>query len=365
MRDTIFTIDMLPAANGDALWLRFGSTGEVRNILIDTGYKHSMNHLINSNTFGANADAPVVITLLVVTHMDQDHISGAITLIENAKKFHVQIENIWFNGYRQVFPLLDGDDTLGYRGAEDLSAVVKKYKIPLNRRPLPAGEHVCDSGAIMIEDEDEELPQVDIDGLTLTVLGPSRLRLDELRHAWTVESEGKQGERYSQALERMDATDDTLGAHTQPGADEKAANGSSIALLAEFAGKRILLGADAFPADLQVALTRLFPAGGAAIEFFKLSHHGSIGNLSTNLLKQVNAQHYLVSTNGVQHSHPDDATVQLILDARLAQPCTFHYNCCAPRSRINQAFQQAFQQAGVRLGDVPGDRGLRIDMLTL
>ena len=49
---SIFTIDMLAADNGDALWLRFGEAGTVKNILVDAGYASSLKRLLDAGVFG-------------------------------------------------------------------------------------------------------------------------------------------------------------------------------------------------------------------------------------------------------------------------------------------------------------------------
>ena len=54
-------------------------------------------------------------------------------------------------------------------------------------------------------------------------------------------------------------------------------------------------------------------AGPLSVDVFKLSHHGSRSNLTTELLSAVRASHYVVSTNNAIFNHPDDEAVARVL----------------------------------------------------
>jgi beta-lactamase superfamily II metal-dependent hydrolase len=110
--------------------------------------------------------------------------------------------------------------------------------------------------------------------------------------------------------------------------DDAPANGSSISLLAEFDGKRILLGADAHPTTLTSAIERLVgPGQRLALTAFKLPHHASKHNVSVDLLEQVQCNKYLVSTNGAQFKHPDREAIARVIKHGGASPTLyFNYN---------------------------------------
>jgi hypothetical protein len=66
--------------------------------------------------------------------------------------------------------------------------------------------------------------------------------------------------------------------------DGAAANGSSIALILEYEGRRVLLASDAHPFDLVAAVHRLRPDGSRLpLGTCKLAHHGSKRNVSRDL----------------------------------------------------------------------------------
>ena len=70
----MFRIEMLPAAHGDCLWIEYGSGARVHRILIDGGPAHAYPAL-RERILHLPADARRF-ELLVITHIDADHIEG-------------------------------------------------------------------------------------------------------------------------------------------------------------------------------------------------------------------------------------------------------------------------------------------------
>jgi hypothetical protein len=79
---------------------------------------------------------------------------------------------------------------------------------------------------------------------------------------------------------------------------------------------------------------------------FKLAHHGSAGNLSKELLQQVDCTRFVVSTNGDYFGHPHKKAIDMIADAAdRGRPPTVIFNYDAPTtkgyrddSRINAVY---------------------------
>ena len=97
--------------------------------------------------------------------------------------------------------------------------------------------------------------------------------------------------------------------------DTSTTNLTSIGLLFEFAGKRIILTGDAADGRLVASLRpRAAAAGGRLhVDILKVAHHGSDHNLSKDLLDLLECDRYLISTSGARHAHPDDVTMARIL----------------------------------------------------
>jgi beta-lactamase superfamily II metal-dependent hydrolase len=76
-------------------------------------------------------------------------------------------------------------------------------------------------------------------------------------------------------------------------------------MIAEYEGKRVLLGADAHVDRLLASLKKLAKGKKrVAIDAFKIPHHGSERNLSKELLEAVDCPLYLISTSGAYFKHP-------------------------------------------------------------
>ena len=95
-------IKMYPAKKGDAFLVSFGTKKEI-NILIDMGFidtyqNHIKHDLIELNQKGRSID------LLVITHIDQDHIQGAIKFFEENGSSNniIEVKEVWHNSYRHL-----------------------------------------------------------------------------------------------------------------------------------------------------------------------------------------------------------------------------------------------------------------------
>ena len=174
-------------------------------------------------------------------------------------------------------------------------------------------------------------------GLTLTVLSPTRKKLGGLARKWKKEilRHGlRPGDhrRYRQFL----AHHPTLSTNVPKLAalpfrsDSSAPNGSSIALLAEYRGKAILLTGDAHASVLADSIARLLDQRGKtrlALDAFKVSHHGSRGNTNAKLLSQLDCSTYLISCNGDVHNLPDNETIGRIIHHTARPHLIFNYDC--------------------------------------
>jgi beta-lactamase superfamily II metal-dependent hydrolase len=156
----------------------------------------------------------------------------------------------------------------------------------------------------------------------------------------------------------------------EPFSDDAAPpNGSSIALLAEFEGAAVLFGADAYASMLSASIRRLLEARGKnrlKLDAFKLPHHGSRNNLSTELLQLVDCPRYLLSSNGNHFFHPDRQAVARTIRygrrERTARP-TLYFNY---RSRNNDVWDDPElkeRYAYTPHYPKPGSDGLRLSLL--
>ncbi len=335
----MFTIQMLDAGHGDCLWVEYGDAGAPKRLLIDAGtpatWANSLHPKIQSVV---DAEGECVIELLVITHIDDDHIGGALRFLDEIDTGVVKIREIWFNGYFHLSDLEPSD--LGPMQGEKLTELIRRGGWPWNRK--------FDRRAAMVPREGA-LKTVTVGGMKLTLLSPSFEKLQKLKTTWedVILAAGLvPGHALAEAETVLPGGflgDDVEAMAAAPfKQDATPANGSSIAFLAEFDGVRVLFGADAHPSVLVDSLQRApFNGEPQAVDAFKLPHHGSAKNVSTPMLEAFPATHYLVSTTGARFQHPDDEAMARVVVFADGQDAVLHFNC---ESEFNRGWAKASRQ---------------------
>lgn len=336
----MFTIQMLNAAHGDCLWIEYGDAAKPHRILIDTGpgatYKASLADKVQAVV---DAEGQCVFELFVVTHIDDDHIGSSLRFLNELNFDTVKIKDIWFNGYFHLSDLAPAQ--LGAMQGEQLTELIQRGQWPWNRQ--------FHRKAVMVPREGA-LPCHDFAGMRLTLLSPTFEKLQDLKPEWekTIREAGLvPGEAFH--AEETVLPHGFLGGDVEDLAasrfkeDQTHPNGSSIAFLAEFEGRRVLFGADAHPSVLLESLQRApFHGQPQTLDAFKLAHHGSTRNTSLPLLEAFPATHYLVSTNGAKFKHPDEeAIARVVVSARERSP-VLHFNV---ESDFNKVWRSASRRS--------------------
>ena len=396
----MLTLQMLPATCGDCLWLEYGTGAAKRVVIIDGGLTETATALRKTDRKSTpeRGVATLDVELLVVTHIDNDHILGVIELLK-AESPGLRVKDIWFNGRPQLMALpasardrsggkrrtpssAPADLMGGPNGADEDRADLDATVLPsaadllgpqqgdqlselLAKRRLPWNKHApWNGGAVMIPDTGE-LPSVTLDGdLTLTLLGPNRDRLYKLCAAWTDVlggiDEPAGGPAPDDLLGRRDAWPPAW--KDGESRDPSVANGSSIVLLAEHRGQALLLAGDGHAPDMAAALDRLRAQrrlqNALPLAAFKLSHHASENNLTRELLEKIDCQRFLVSTDGSVHRHPDHLALLRILRYATRRPeFLFNYrsDTTRPWDQRKRDVTRNFQDYDTRFPDDPAE----------
>ncbi|MFJ4777611.1 hypothetical protein [Streptomyces sp. NPDC088762] len=292
---------MLPAEDGDCLLLEYGDGSFVRRILFDGG-RHGTYGRIKPLL----AELDGLIDVLVVTHVDQDHILGALALLEDPDRT-VEFGDVWFNGFdhlqdREVFGAVEG---------EKVTTALLTQHLPWNK--------AFEGRSIELR---HPLTWFD-DGSSMEVLAPDRRLLESLIPTWKTKCEqaglipgvDPMERELAPGIEHFGAIDVDELAATPFRRDGSPTNPTSIALLFEFEGTRIVFTGDADDPRLVASIRPRAEAEGGRlrIDALKVAHHGSSKNLSNNLLELLDCGRYLISTNGRIHGHPDDVAIARIL----------------------------------------------------
>ena len=323
MSEEVFRLHVLPAGRGDALVLDYGTADAVSRVVIDGGVGKTADPL--AEFLGP---APKI-EMLMITHIDNDHIAGALKMLEQRLN-EPTIDDLWFNGFRHL--PTSSLESMGPVEGERLTTLIVDRGLAWNANPTFAGRAVMTGG-----DSSPAVASLP-GGLSCTILSPGREQLVQLRRKWVYAVDKANLNPATLApeeplkppgrLERMGPVDvEKLAAQESP-LDNKEANGSSIAVLATWAGRTALFTGDAHADVLIDTLNRwLGPDGTLEVDVFKLPHHGSKANVTNELMARVKAKCYVFSSSGEGRSqHPNDqAVARVIVSSAAPRTLAFNY----------------------------------------
>jgi hypothetical protein len=321
--------------------VEYGTKADPHQMLIDAGTFHAWDG-VREELLRRTQDRYEV---FVVTHVDEDHIGGAISLLDDGD-LRQRVDHVWFNGYIHC---RTGGNVLGPVNGEQLTERIVTGGFHWNSGFTPKRSAAV--GGPIVVPSAGDLPCMDLPGgARVVLLSPSGPRLRTMATVWETEvmkahivaGAGDAGHTTipTPSQRRFDPLpvpldrDAITRLAARNASDSSPANGTSIAFIVEFDGKRVLFGADAHAGELVKGLKRYAQEVGEArprIDLVKLAHHGSNANISSALLDLIDCRRWLVSTNGDNFSHPDDAAIAKILLSAEA-PMTFYCNYRSPRT---------------------------------
>ncbi|SFR92021.1 hypothetical protein SAMN05428960_3196 [Mitsuaria sp. PDC51] len=381
----VFRIELLPARHGDCLLLSYGDAARPHRVLIDGGPIGAYGAL--SARLAALPEDQRELELLVITHVDGDHIEGCLKLLNHPEL--ATFRDIWFNGWPHIAQELKEPPPAPRQAPSDEAGIHQRSAMQgteISVRIDGRQWNAAFEGAPVFVPATGPLPVRELPGgLRLTLLSPTLDKLVKLRTAWSRALERAEVDPANEAAlrARLDgrAAYRASGARLRPTPDQMmssaalalgpmddaVANGSSIAVIAEYAGRRLALLGDAHAPTLAATLGRLAAATGAAtlrLDAVKLAHHGSAANLSPELLGRIECGTWLVSTDGSLFQHPDDEAIHAVVRQVPGARLFFNYRSdrTAPwgepamrAAHGHQAFYPRDPAAGIALDLMTGE----------
>jgi hypothetical protein len=335
----IFTLEALQAKHGDALLLHYGDAASTKLIVIDGGpsgvYNHVMKPRLDELKASKGPNRQLEIRLLMVSHIDDDHIRGILDLTDylvetqdaHGTQIPYNITTLWHNSFDDIIgnepdklftmfeasvqPLAIGEDLpaalpLNYDGALMVASVKQgrtlrqnaDNKLHLNINS-PFGKFVMAPKG--------EVKKVDLGNeLKFTILGPSQLRIEDLQKEW---------DRKLEELKLAEKED--AQAMAAAFIDNSVYNLASIIVMARIDDKKMLLTGDARGDDIIKGLkeAQLMENNKCHVDLLKIPHHGSDRNVSREFFETVTADYYVISADG-KHNNPELTTLKMISEAR-------------------------------------------------
>ncbi|WP_158677502.1 hypothetical protein [Chromobacterium vaccinii] len=350
------TFHSLAAEHGDCTVLSYGEADKQYRLVVDAGVGSTADRLRCVLESGGDATWE----LLVVSHIDTDHIGGILALLED-KSIAGRFSDIWFNGRQHLDPL--GSESLGVTQGRKLEALLELQGIHWNK--------AFGKSAVCVQADGRQENKVLDSGAEICLLSPTAKELARLRKLWdraieveqkTQKIAGNPPPKPRAGLEAMGGSILNLRklADTTTDLDASATNASSIAFIFEFHGMRVFFAGDAHPKVL-VASSKLLDASmREGIHIFKLPHHGSAKNVTKELVQAYPATQYVVSTNGKHHDHPDDIAIARVVTAKTGTEVLFNYPGEA-YLRWKQLAESSDGEFLVRAGD--GEDGIMVRLI--
>jgi beta-lactamase superfamily II metal-dependent hydrolase len=343
------TLEALNALYGDCLLLRYpGPDGKERLWIIDGGPK---GEKVDGKSLAVWKDVllprlkeihptvPVPVALGMVSHIDDDHINGiqkltsALVAASPANPAAVKFDRFWFNSFddlvgpkpsglageaataslaslvQQAIPGIDDEHgqlvmesvPQGIALASDIKSLQLKGNKPVN-------------GLVVAKKGQQKF---NIDGAVVTVIGPLQDRIDALRADWAKALQKPDKKTRQAALQELFLPDKKL--------DQSVPNLSSIVVLVEVGGRKLLLCGDAQGKDVVTAWGELgLGAGPVKIDLLKMPHHGSERNTPKVFLDTFVADHYVFSANG-KYDNPDPPVLEAVVKLHGQRKIQLHF----------------------------------------
>jgi ribonuclease BN (tRNA processing enzyme) len=319
---------VVQAEYGDCLMLQSSDGSDSTPILIDGGpsqtYEKNLKPTLDIILPGKKID------LVILSHMDNDHVLGLLDLFEAIKREKesggrevLKVAGLWHNSFSDLirsnsdtnklmrslfsskqFFAIDNENKItelpalgalkGISEGRDLTNLAQNLNIPINSQLR---------GELIVTKKDDKV--IKLQNLRFYILGPTQKNLEKLRKIWDswVESHTQVGvtPKDYEALQILDGSITNL---------------SSIMFMVESEGKKLLFTGDGLGRDVLDILSEkkmLNSEGRLHVDILKVPHHGSERNVSEQFFETVTADVYIISANG-RDDNPSFLTLKWIIE---------------------------------------------------
>ena len=388
---------------GDCLLVSGESGG---HILVDGGMRKAFQDHVRAD-LGKMAAKKQALDLVYISHIDQDHISGVLELLDSVMAWRVHayrskqgakvkppafpkmpaIKEIWHNAFSDVLEdnagsverlLAQSSLVLGLSSNVDLQAFALAHHelaysvdeaIQVSQRVSASQLRIPLNGPFdgkLIMSRSPPKRAARIGKMNIFVIGPLPSEVERVRDEWNAWLR-KNKDRIRKLKKDAEADARSIGNSADRIADLLAArvdelgnrdavtapNLASVMLLVEEGKTKVLLTGDGHWEDILKGLThhKKFDAKGRLhVDVLKVQHHGSEHNHNVQMAERVTADNYIFCANG-KHDNPDTRIVKLICDShRKVRPkdaFTLWFNCTpdlAPKGKPRAYMQKVKQE---------------------
>lgn len=307
-------IRFLQAHHGDCILVTVEDDDKTTRILIDGGPSYTFRP--RAITDSRDADLKKVLTsikekggcidLVILTHVDDDHIGGLIKAFESREALPAMAKRVIFNSGSLIHeyfktPIDSEKDIQG--NFEQLQETSIAQGNTLERLLLDKG--------IWHREVVQQGNRFDVDGCRLVFLAPNENELQALLAKWVKEDESQ---LTSESDKDWKFSYETLLDGDSFTQDKSVTNGSSLSFILNVGEKHYVFLGDSHPETVVEGLVSLgySSVNPLVAELVKVSHHGSKSNTNLKLLQFIQSSRYVISTNGLKHGLPNKVTLARI-----------------------------------------------------
>lgn len=363
MKLTVFQSD-----KGDCLLLSSGDANNPAHVLVDGGMRESFREHV-----AARISKLPQLDLVYVSHIDEDHISGVLQLMDDAFEWLVfdhrtknggnpkkpavprppVMREVWHNAFRdQLQSTANGVQDVAIATSTVASGSsdpeIQKAALACQELALSVPQGIQLSQRIGAKQLNLRLNQgrgkllqagakqkpIKVGSMQFTLIGPFPDEIRGLKAEWIKWLTSKAAVTRVPSLRARAESDEAKIASSvkdlMSGLALRAAklgnrkevtppNLASIMVLVEEDGRTLLLTGDGHHETILKGLERagkLKKGAGMHVNVLKVQHHGSEFNLDEEFCRRITADHYVFCGNGA-HENPDLDVINAVIDSRI------------------------------------------------
>ncbi|MCK0125838.1 MBL fold metallo-hydrolase [Gelidibacter sp. F2691] len=323
-------VKFLKAYKGDSILLSFSDLENTqRNILIDsgTGSTYFENKTKTKgdlyNTIETIKNNNQKIDLLIITHIDDDHIGGVLRWFSKDKAACDLIDKVWFNSGKTIAKHFQSEENkeleVNFEIFDDSLTSVRQAKV---FEDYIEENNIWDK-KVILKGTIEEL-----NGVKIQILSPTNEKLIKLLKEFKKPEHDyfTSGGELDWKIPLSEFIKEEISNKYKFDEDDSVPNGSSIAFILTFNEKNYVFLGDSHPTDIIDSFTDLgFSKDNPFIaELLKVSHHGSSRNTNYELLEIIKTDNYIISSDGSSDNLPNKRTFARIVKEN--PNATIHFN---------------------------------------
>ena len=292
-------IEVLKAYYGDCIFVTICYESKDYVIMIDGGLDETYQERRRRKAgplqekLNVLKEAGKHIDLLIVTHVDYDHIGGVLKWFETDFPENGFVRRVWINDDVKI-----ADHTDLNNNAAHAASLQKQL----------AGHHLLHENQIVVGKEEP------FEWGKIVVLAPNAADHNKIANKIAANLDNKENTNYMKDIKKL------VEEGWEPDGVTPENDASIAILLHTNDGENDLFLGDANIDTVMMAIGNLKDFEKPLhCKWVKLAHHGSKNNFKTEFLKLVDGENYIFSSNGDYYGHPDKEVAAELIDKTKAK----------------------------------------------